>query len=117
MRGTSMKDNAFAGSLGRMILSVAIGSVMLSGAVLAQQPGPEDELVVRARAFVTALSRDDFQTAAKDFDETMMKVSGPEKLAEFWKQVPERLGEFKKLGAARRGKLGAYDIVLITCEF
>jgi dienelactone hydrolase len=112
-----MKDNAFAGSLGRMILSVAIGSVMLSAAVLAQRPGSEDELVVRARAFVTALSRDDFQAAAKDFDETMLKVSGPEKLAEFWKQVPERLGVFKKMDDARRGKLGAYDIVLVTCEF
>jgi dienelactone hydrolase len=114
-----MKNSLCAVNLGWRILSGVIISGALSGAVLARHPAPgaEDELIVRARAFVTALSRDDFQAAAKDFDETMLKASGPEKLAEFWKQVPERLGAFKKMGAARRAKLGAYDIVLITCEF
>jgi hypothetical protein len=47
----------------------------------------------------------------------MMKVSGPEKLAEFWKQVPHQLGAFKRQTAARRDQLGPYDIALVTCEF
>jgi dienelactone hydrolase len=82
-----------------------------------QTPAAEDALIIRARAFLDALNRGDFQAAAADFDETMMKVSGPEKLAEFWKQVPHQLGAFKKQTAARRDQLGPYDIALVTCEF
>jgi len=78
---------------------------------------PEDELIVKARAFLKALEKGDFEAAAKDFDATMMKVSGPEKLAEFWKQVPEKLGSFKKQTAARRDQFGGYEVALVTCEF
>jgi len=78
---------------------------------------PEDDLIVKARIFIDALSRGDFEAAAKEFDATMMKVSGPDKLAEFWKQVPEHMGAFKKQTAARRDRLGEYEVALITCEF
>ena len=82
-----------------------------------EKAAAEDALIIKARAFLDALNRGDFQAAAADFDETMMKVSGPEKLAEFWKQVPNQLGAFKKQTAARRDQLGPYDIALVTCEF
>ncbi len=78
---------------------------------------PEDDLIVSARAFLDALNRGDFQAAAGDFDATMMNVSGPDKLAEFWKQVPERMGPFKRQTAARRERLGEYEVALVTCEF
>jgi dienelactone hydrolase len=77
----------------------------------------EDELIIKALAFIDALSREDFEAAARDFDETMIKVSGPDKLAEFWKQVPERLGAFRQRTAARRDRLGEYEVALVTCKF
>ncbi len=80
-------------------------------------PAAEDELVARARAFLEALQKGDFERAATDFNETMMKVSGPEKLAAFWKEVPSKLGVLKRQTGARRDKLGPYEIVLVTCEF
>jgi len=43
-----------------------------------EKPAAEDALIIKARAFLDALNRGDFQAAAADFDETMMKVSGPE---------------------------------------
>jgi hypothetical protein len=58
-------------------------------------------LIIRARPFLDALSRGDFEAAAGDFDATMLKVSGPDKLAEFWKQVPSLMGAFKRQTAAR----------------
>ncbi len=83
-----------------------------------QQPAAEqDELIVKARAMVAALVRDDFAAAVKDFDETMLKLSGSDKLAAFWKEVPVRFGEFKRQTAARRAKEEPYDVVLVTCEF
>ena len=78
---------------------------------------PEDDLIVKARVFIDALNKADFETAVRDFDATMMKVSGPDKLAEFWKQVPERMGAFKRQTAARRDQFGGYEVALITCEF
>jgi dienelactone hydrolase len=78
---------------------------------------PEDDLIIKARAFLKALEKGDFEAAAKDFDATMMGVSGPDKLAEFWKQVPEKLGSFKQQTAARRDQFGGYEVALVTCEF
>ena len=78
----------------------------------------EDALTVKAREFLAALEKGDFQLAARDFDETMLKVSGPDKLEPMWtKQLPAQLGAFKKQGAARREQLQGYEIVLITCSF
>lgn len=101
-------------------LKVPILSVFLAVSFLFSQqekPAAGDALIVKARAFLEALNRGDFQAAAADFDATMMEVSGPDKLAEFWKQVPDRLGGFKRQTAERRDKIGQYDAVYVTCEF
>jgi len=108
---------AFCGVLAAAVLFGALLLFSGEARALAQEQPAEDALVVKARQFLDALNAEDFQTAVKDFDETMLKVSGPEELAAFWKQVPNQLGAFKKQMTARREKLGDYDIVLITCEF
>ena len=78
----------------------------------------EDVLTVKAREFLTALKKGDFKLAARDFDETMLKVSGPDKLETMWRtQLPPQLGAFKKQAAARRDQFQGYEIVLVTCEF
>ena len=108
---------AVYGVLAAPMLLAALLVVSSEVRVLAQEKPFEDALVLKARQFLDALSLEDFQTAVKDFDETMMRVSGPEALAAFWKQVPNQLGAFKKQSTVRRDKLGDYDIILITCEF
>jgi dienelactone hydrolase len=78
----------------------------------------EDGLTAKARQFLTYLEKGDFNLAVRDFDETMLKVSGPDKLAAFWKdQFPKQVGAFKKQTAARREQFDSYEIVLVTCEF
>ena len=98
---------------------VILASFLLFPGLFYQEPGQvaEDELVVKARAMFDALARGDFAAAARDFDETMMKVSGPDKLEEFWSQVPEKLGVFKRQTAARRDQFAGYEVAYITCEF
>jgi hypothetical protein len=56
----------------------------------AQDPGQtEDPLTVKARTFLSAMAKGDFASATRDFDETMLKVSGPDKLEPMWtKQLP-----------------------------
>ena len=78
----------------------------------------EDALTVKAREFLAALEKGDFNLAARDFDETMLKVSGPDKLETMWRtQLPPQLGAFKRQAAARRDQFQGYEIVLVTCEF
>ena len=107
--------------MSKALFRLSFAVILVTSILFAQQITPSsaetDELVIKAQAFLEALSRGDFQAAVKDFDATMMKVSGPEKLAEFWNQVPEKMGVFKRQTAARRDELGPYDIVLVTCEF
>lgn len=78
----------------------------------------EDALTVKARALIAALDKGDFALAAKDFDATMSKVMGPDKLEAMWaKQLPAQVGRFKQQGPARREELQGYRIVLVTCSF
>jgi dienelactone hydrolase len=101
--------------------SILAAFVFLSaaGGLFAQAPAPaEDALTVKAREFLAAMEKGDFRLAVRDFDETMLRVSGPDKLETMWtKQLPPRLGAFKKQGASRREQLQGYEIVLVTCEF
>src|SRR5512138_169044 len=84
-----------------------------------QQSAPaEDALTVKAREFLRAMEKGDFKLAVRDFDETMLKVSGPDKLEPLWtKQLPAQVGAFKQQGPARREQFQGYEIVLITCSF
>jgi len=103
-------------------LFMMILAFLLTGpALFAQGPtqtAAEDALTVKARGLLAAMEKGDFRLAARDFDETMLKVSGPDKLEPMWtKQLPAQLGAFKKQAGARREQLQGYEIVLVTCEF
>jgi len=94
---------------------ILAGSILLQAQALATS---EDGMTAKARTLLAALAAGDFKLAGRDFDETMLKVFGPEKIELMWKtQLPAQVGAFKKQGAARRDQLQGYEIVLITCEF
>ncbi len=76
-----------------------------------------DPLVLKARRFLDTMSRGEYQAAAADLDETMLKLFGPAQMAEFWKELPNRLGAFVRQTTARKESLPPYDFVLITSEF
>jgi len=78
----------------------------------------EDALTVKARAYLSALEKGDFEGALRDFDETMLKAMPVDKLEALWtKQLPAQVGAFKQQGPARREEMRGYQIVLITCAF
>jgi fermentation-respiration switch protein FrsA (DUF1100 family) len=95
---------------------VLIVCCLLASLPAADEPKPADR-VAAARAFLDALVKEDFEAAARDFDDTMKKVSPPDKLKEFWLEGKKRLGALKKQSGARTEKLKDYDIVYLPCEF
>ncbi|MBP1661439.1 MAG: hypothetical protein H6P95_2631, partial [Candidatus Aminicenantes bacterium] len=97
-----------------------IGLICAASAAFAvqNQTAAEDALTVRAREFLFALEKGDYQSATRDFDATMLKVFGPDRIEAMWaKQLPAQVGAFKQQGPARREQLQGYEIVLITCSF
>jgi len=97
-----------------------IGLICAASAAFAvqNQTAAEDALTVRTREFLFALEKGDYQSATRDFDATMLKVFGPDRIEAMWaKQLPAQVGAFKQQGPARREQLQGYEIVLITCSF
>ncbi|MCX6581498.1 MAG: alpha/beta fold hydrolase [Candidatus Aminicenantes bacterium] len=99
----------------RLLLIISFLCICLAGQI-SQETG-KGALVAKARYLVGALSANNFKGAIRDFDAAMLKVAGPEKMAEAWKMVTGKLGAFKKQGDARKEQQAPYDIVFITCEF
>jgi fermentation-respiration switch protein FrsA (DUF1100 family) len=96
-----------------MNCSLVLLAAALGPAFAAEPPN----LTERAKALVTALAKDDFDAASKDFDDTMKKGLPPDKLGDAWKETVKLVGAFKKQGAATAEKKGQYDIVWVACEF
>jgi hypothetical protein len=83
----------------------------------AGQADPLQDQRDAATAMLEAILKSDFEAAAKRYDETMLKVLGPEKLKQTWQQVTDRLGTLKKRTGIRTEAGPKNDFVFITCEF
>jgi dienelactone hydrolase len=92
-------------------------SLLLLAVALAAPTAEPPKLEDRARDLVTALGKDDFTAAAKDFDEAMNKALPADKLGDTWKGIVKQVGPLKKQGAATREKVQKYDVVWVACEF
>jgi uncharacterized protein len=101
----------------RVLVILALSSFVLPVLSGGASDATSDVLIGKARHFLERMDKGDFAGAVSDFDATMNRVSGPDKLAEFWEAAPARLGAFKRQTAARTEKLEPYDAVLVTCEF
>src|SRR5262249_8762809 len=91
--------------------------VLLVAAAYPVRAGKPVDLEARARAFLSAVAKDDLATATQDFDDAMKKAFPGTKLRDIWKDLVAKGGAFKKLGGARLGKADKYDIVTVRCEF
>src|ERR1043166_6290323 len=67
-----------------------------------------------AKAFVARLAKGEFEKAAGDFDETMLKVLPADKLKGDWAKVIADAGAFKKQLHSRAQKSGKYEVVTLT---
>ena len=89
-----------------IVLPLALGlsfAAALPARTSAIQAAEGDPLTVKARALLAAMEKADFQGAILDFDETMLKVFGPDKVEAMWtKQLPAQVGAFKQQGPARQ---------------
>ncbi|MDH4197324.1 MAG: alpha/beta fold hydrolase [Candidatus Aminicenantes bacterium] len=99
------------------IVGLALAAAVLLPLAAQEVFQDADPLVLKARRFLDTMSRGDYQAAAVDLDETMAKLFGPSQMAEFWKEMPKRVGVFVRQTTARKESLPPYDIVLVTCDF
>jgi dienelactone hydrolase len=67
--------------------------------------------------FVDRLSKEAFAEAIAQFDATMLQALPEPKLRQTWKSLQQQAGQFKRRLRTRSFKVGAYDMVLVSCEF
>jgi dienelactone hydrolase len=91
-------------------------SALLLSLFLIDGPVPQGH-EAKARAFVTALAKGDFEAASKDFDDAVKKALPKDKLESLWRTLQEQVGKFESQGQVRSEKQDAYQIIYITCEF
>jgi dienelactone hydrolase len=82
-----------------------------------KSPFPKEELISKAKEFVQALEKGDYEKSVKDFDETMTKLVSPEKMKQVWEAVLKQVGKLKQQKGIRTESIPDYDIVYVTCEF
>jgi dienelactone hydrolase len=96
--------------------------IVLSSLFLPVVAGPLDDaressLKASVKAFFDAIAKEDYEAAARDFDETVRKASPPDKLKELFQTLNKQLGALKKQGEARLEKVGKYEIIVVPCQF
>jgi dienelactone hydrolase len=79
--------------------------------------GSDRERLLRARALIAALHRNDFVAAGTHFDATMKKVLPESKLQELWRATVKEVGAFQKITGVYTGKVGSAPIVELNCKF
>lgn len=88
--------------------------------VLLTQEPLETKAVTRkvpTNEFVELLVKEQFSTAAENFDETMKNALPSEKLEGVWRSTIAQGGPFKRQIGVRTEKQLTYNIVFVTCEF
>ena len=78
---------------------------------------PWDELICRAKEFVSALQNGRFDQSVQHFDETMTRLAPPEKMEEVWNKVIQQVGPFLEQKGVWTESVSKYDIVYVTCQF
>ncbi|MCE5323347.1 DUF3887 domain-containing protein [bacterium] len=77
----------------------------------------QDKQSVSAKEFVSQLAKGDFTAATGNFDPQMKAAASPDRLKEIWDSLVAQYGPFKNQVRMRKDKLGAYDVVYVTCQF
>lgn len=90
---------------------------LLSSCAHGKQSAEPDALAVKAKGFVTQVSKGDFSRAVSSFDETMRAAAPPERVAEIWKSLAEQHGPFVKIARTRTENSGGYSSVTVVCQF
>ena len=93
--------------------------MLLVSFCFAQDIDPDSEKSVKAAsiALINAMKTGEYETATADFDETMKRVSGADKLAELWGQLQLQNGSFKRYSHTRLERYDKYINAFVTCVF
>jgi dienelactone hydrolase len=69
------------------------------------------------KAFFDSCAKEDYEAAAKDFNDAVRKALPPEKVKEMWQGLHKKLGPLKQQGPPKTETKGKYDIVMVVCQF
>jgi dienelactone hydrolase len=97
--------------------TILIGWVFLLGILPPEAFSASSDPSGLAAQFVDLMAKGDFAAAAERYDETMRQALPEAKLKKTWQTLQEQAGQFKERLHSRSLKMGAFDIILVTCQF
>lgn len=95
-----------------LVVAALVGTCSPAGA----SPTTGD-VIAAGSQFVELLAKEDFAGAVSRFDATMTKAMPEPQLKTTWQTVQRQAGAFQKQLGTTTSKLGAYDVVLVNCQF
>lgn len=107
--------NNYLNLLLRTLLAAILGLFWLS--LFAQEETATQLLSGRARELIENLRLGAYETATKDFDETMKKAASPEFLKKIWEGMQAQFGPLRETKESRVESTATYDFVFIHCQF
>lgn len=102
--------------MSRFIAFLLVACLLCAGPALAQNVKPE-ELIVRGKAFVDLMAKQDFAGANKMLDTSIQKLLTAEQLSRVWKMLPAQFGAYQKQVGAKHEAAGLNELVIVNCEF
>lgn len=97
-----------------MSLTAGLVGVAFSSTVIAAS---SSACVMHSNATVAALTRGDYQAAARDFAPAMASQFPPAKIAQAWKSVQASAGAYRSRGAAEVRAIGGQSLVVTPVTF
>jgi dienelactone hydrolase len=90
--------------------------VCASGMLAAEQAAGQDRIAA-AEGFVDLLVKEDFAGAFGTFDAQMQSAIPEARLRDVWTGINTKAGRFQRRVRSKALQMGAYDVVLVTCQF
>ncbi len=108
-------------AIGRVAISAGLLLAAVAFLASCAKPAPSEGVSAEGKAvgieFVEKMTTGSYADAVGYFDAVMKQAMSAEQLRQTWESIVGQCGAFKKLGFARTGQQGGYDIVWVPCEF
>jgi dienelactone hydrolase len=101
----------------RLTLALAVSLWCSATLAAVQNQAPDQDVSVRAHAFVDLLTSQQFDKMVAEFNAQMKAALTEDRLRATWTGLVAQAGAFKRQVSATTGERGTFKVVVISCEF
>ncbi len=100
----------------KLAIFIVLAVFLFSGCA-AKGDAEDKTFITAAEAFLTHLTKGEYEAARENFDDAMLDQVTAEGLEEMWNGLTAQIGAFEKQTASRTTEEGGYRMAYLTCAF